>query len=116
MLAAQKAWLKKPILISSVHISPILEDESMGLDYLKPFLFYNFGEHGRWNFQQHLYPAMHCCRSKAAAFISIGAIGSGNIFLSIHGPIIDLLSVKIRLRGLRKLLLQIYYLLTFVNI
>ena len=88
----------------------------MGFDYFKPFLFYNFGGHGHRNFHQHLYPAMHCCRSKAAAFVSIGAIKSGNIFLSFHGPIIDLLSVKIRLRDLRKLLLQIYYLLTFVNI
>ena len=116
MLAAQKAWLKKPCIISSVHISAILEIELMGFDYFEPFLFYNFGEHGRWNFHQHLYPAMHCCRSNAAAFVSIGAIGSGGILLSFHGPIIDLLSVKIRLRGLRKLLLQIYYLLTFVNI
>ena len=80
MLAAQKAWLKKPRIISSVHISAILEIELMGFDYFEPFLFYNSGEHGRWNLHQHLYPAMHCCLSKAAAFVSIGAIGSSSYF------------------------------------
>ena len=82
MLALKKAWLKKPRLIYRVRISAILENEAIGFDYLEPVLFYNFWEHGRGNFHLHLYPAMHCCRSKAASFVSIGAIGSSSFFLA----------------------------------